>query len=101
MEDMNGIEVLKKLKKISPKAEFIFLTGNESTEVAVNSIKYGAYDYIIKDDVALDKVNDKIVKIIKLKDLENKNRQIKKSILLTSMGVLIIVILSILFFVIM
>ena len=48
-----NVEVFKRVKKLSPKTDFIFLTANESTEVAVSSIKYGAFDYIIKDEVAL------------------------------------------------
>ena len=50
-----NVEVFKRVKKLSPKTDFIFLTANESTEVAVSSIKYGAFDYIIKDEVALAK----------------------------------------------
>lgn len=66
MGDSTGIEVLRKVKKHSKNSEFIFLTANESVEVAVNSMKYGAYDYIIKDkDVALKRVVDKIQKISK------------------------------------
>jgi DNA-binding NtrC family response regulator len=101
MEDMNGLDVLRKVKKSSPKTEFIFLTGNESVDVAINSIKYGAFDYIIKDEVAMDKVNDKIIKITRLKALEHKSIQIKKYILISTMVVLLIIVLSILFFVIL
>ncbi|MBT3384269.1 MAG: response regulator [Prolixibacteraceae bacterium] len=99
LEEMNGIDVLRRVKKISPKTEFIFLTGNESMEVAVNSIKFGAYDYVIKDNVALEKVLDKIQKISKLFKLLQRNRQIRKSMVLFLVGLLVIVIFSILYFV--
>ncbi len=67
---MNGVEVLKRAKKIYPNVEFIFLTAQDSTEIAVNSMRYGAYDYILKDGVTFDKVFDRIKKIVKTKTLE-------------------------------
>ncbi len=99
MQDMTGIDVLRKVKKESPKSDFIFLTANDSTEIAVNSIKYGAFDYIIKNEVALDKVNDKIKKIIRRKDLENKNRQIRKYMWMFLVVILVIIVFSFLHFV--
>jgi DNA-binding NtrC family response regulator len=99
LEDITGIEVLKQVKKISHKTEFIFLTGNENMEVAVNTIKYGAYDYIIKDELALDRVVDKIHKIVKLFELEKKNNQIKKAMIGFLVVVVVLVIFAILYFV--
>lgn len=75
--DMTGLEVLRKVKSVQPQTEFVFLTANESMEVAVNTIKYGAYDYIIKDEVALEKMINKVNKIGVLLDLNDKNKQIK------------------------
>lgn len=98
MDGMNGLQVLQRVKKKSPKTEFIFLTGNESMEVAVNSIKYGAYDYIIKDEVALDKANDKVTKILRLKNLENRNKQIRKYMTITVVVLVLIVIFSVLIY---
>lgn len=74
---MNGVEVLKRAKKIYPDVEFIFLTAQNSTEIAVNTMRYGAYDYIVKDGVTFDKVFDRIQKIIKMKTLEGNVTTIK------------------------
>lgn len=99
LEKMNGIDVLLNVKKISPDSEFIFLTGNESMEVAVNTIKFGAYDYIIKDKVTLDKVVDRIQKIRKVKALEMRNKQIQKFIILFLSVIFLIVLFAVLYFV--
>lgn len=99
LEKMNGVDVLLKVKKISPGSEFIFLTGNESMEVAVNTIKFGAYDYIIKDKVTLDKVVDRIQKIRKVKALETRNKQIQKFIILFLSVIFLIVLFAVLYFV--
>lgn len=99
LDGINGLDVLKKVKKVNPESEFIFLTNNEGMEVAVNTIKFGAYDYIIKDKVALDKIVDRIRKISKVRALKIANKQIKKAMIWFSFVVLAIVIFAFLYFV--
>jgi DNA-binding NtrC family response regulator len=48
MEDMDGIETLKILKKMAPELAVIMLTGHGSAEAAHQGIKEGAYDYLTK-----------------------------------------------------
>lgn len=48
MEDMDGIEVLKILKKMAPELIVIMLTGHGSAEAAHEGFKEGAYDYLTK-----------------------------------------------------
>jgi DNA-binding NtrC family response regulator len=98
MNEMNGLEVLQKVKKVIPDAEFIFLTGNEDIEVAVTTMKSGAYDYVIKDNVALDKVVNKIQKIIKVFELERKNKQIQFLVRMFVLLVSVVIVFSILIF---
>ncbi len=95
LEGVNGITVLKKAKKLNPETEFIFLSGQDNMEVAINTMKYGAFDYIIKDKVTLDKVLDKISKIIALKKLGKSHKQTKAFMLLF----LTIIVLMVIFFI--
>ena len=48
MTDLDGIEVLKILKKMAPEMVVIMLTGHGSAEAAHEGIRHGAYDYLIK-----------------------------------------------------
>ena len=48
MEDMDGIEVLKIMKKMVPKIEVIMLTGHGSEKAAKEGIALGAFDYLTK-----------------------------------------------------
>jgi len=48
MTDMDGIEVLKVLKKMVPELVVIMLTGHGSAEAAHEGIRLGAYDYLTK-----------------------------------------------------
>ncbi len=48
MPGQNGIEVLKEIKLIDPKSLVIIMTAYGTTETAIEAMKYGAYDYILK-----------------------------------------------------
>jgi len=48
MPGMDGIEVLKRLKKIDPYVVVIIITAYASIESAISAMKTGAYDYIQK-----------------------------------------------------
>lgn len=50
LPDMNGSEILKKIKSISPDTNVIIISGQEDIQTAINLLKDGAYDYITKDD---------------------------------------------------
>jgi two-component system, OmpR family, response regulator len=47
---MNGLEVLKKIMAVNPETKVIFLSSQDKMEIAVDTIKHGAYDYIVKND---------------------------------------------------
>jgi two-component system response regulator HydG len=48
MARMSGIDALKEIKKISPGIPILIMTAYASVETAVDALKSGAYDYIIK-----------------------------------------------------
>jgi two-component system response regulator AtoC len=48
LPDINGIEVLKKIKEIDPDIIVIMMTGYGTIESAVQAMKYDAFDYISK-----------------------------------------------------
>lgn len=48
MPGMDGIETLKAIKKLYPLVEVIMLTGHATVESAVDGLKSGAIDYLMK-----------------------------------------------------
>jgi len=48
LPDINGIEMVKRAKEISPATEIIMITGEGSTEKAIEATKAGAFYYIEK-----------------------------------------------------
>src|SRR5687767_9927195 len=45
---MSGLDVLRKLRADHPETEVILLTGEGTIETAVEAMKLGAFDYILK-----------------------------------------------------
>jgi DNA-binding NtrC family response regulator len=48
MPGMNGIETLREIKKAFPATEVILLTGHATFESAMDGMKLGAFDYLMK-----------------------------------------------------
>jgi len=48
MPGMDGVDVLGEIKRIKPLTEVIMLTGNATVETAIEGMKLGAYDYLMK-----------------------------------------------------
>src|SRR4249919_613051 len=51
MENMNGIDVLHSIKDFDNEITVIFISGQEEIDIAVNALKYGAFDYITKSQI--------------------------------------------------
>jgi len=60
---MNGLQILKKLKESFQNLPVIFLSGQEKAEIAANTIKYGAWDYVVKNENAFHRIEILITNI--------------------------------------
>ena len=56
LPDINGQEMLKKIKAELPDTPIIMISGQEDISTAINLLKDGAYDYIVKDDDTKDRL---------------------------------------------
>jgi polysaccharide export outer membrane protein len=72
MDVMNGLEVLKKIKRFNPDIYVVFVSGQEAIETAVSSLKYGAFDYIVKGSNDLEHITVVLQKIQTVKELLRK-----------------------------
>jgi DNA-binding NtrC family response regulator len=59
MPGISGLEVLQEMKRLGIAAEVVVLSGHASLETAVEIVKYGAYDYLLKPS-AVDEILLKI-----------------------------------------
>ncbi len=61
MPGLDGIETLKEIKKLKPLTEVLMLTGHGTVETAIEGMKHGAYDFLMKPcemDTLLEKIGD-------------------------------------------
>ncbi len=57
LPDVNGLDLLEKLKALDPSPEAIMVTAVKEIQSAVRAIKLGAYEYIIKPFLVDDVIN--------------------------------------------
>ncbi len=65
MPQMDGVEVTKSIKHLRPDIDVIIITGYATVETAVETMKYGAMDYVQKpftEDELLDFTNKSLIR---------------------------------------
>jgi DNA-binding NtrC family response regulator len=65
MPGMDGMETLARIKKAHPNIEVIMLTGHATVESAIDGMKAGAFDYLMKPceiDLLLAKIDRAVIK---------------------------------------
>lgn len=100
MPGMDGIELLQRIKKGYPDTEVIMITGHGEMELAIQSLKFDATDFITKpihDDaleIALKRANEKIILKTQIKNytenlenlVEEKSRKLIEAEHLATVG---------------
>lgn len=71
MPEMNGIELLQRVKAVDPKIKVIMVTAYPEIDMAVNAMRLGAYDFIIKP-ADLDLIVISVKKALESKRLEEE-----------------------------
>ena len=79
MPEMDGIELLEKIKESGKDVVTIFVTGFSTIESAVNAMRKGAYDYLTKP-IDLNKLEITIKNAIENKKLKSENIMLKQQI---------------------
>lgn len=75
--ETNGIEVLRKIKSFDPNIEVIFLSAQEKLSTAIQSLKYGAYDYLEKNNANLQRLQMLVKRISQHKAIVSENKSLK------------------------
>lgn len=92
---MDGIEALQELKTIAPSTEVVMISGQDKIEVAVNTIKHGAFDYIVKGEGAFVRAEKVVFNIYRYHKLTATANRYKSLMILFGIGMLLMVILVI------
>lgn len=68
---MNGLDMLHKVKELSPQTEVVMISGQKDLDVITNLIKEGATDYVEKDVQWRQKIKDVVYRIMS-KDMRKR-----------------------------
>jgi two-component system response regulator AtoC len=79
MPDLTGIEVLKKIKEISPSTIVVVITGYGSIENAVEAMRLGAFNYLIKP-FSLDTIEAVVEKAKEHRKLIDENQFLREEV---------------------
>ncbi|MCX6553660.1 MAG: sigma-54 dependent transcriptional regulator [Candidatus Aminicenantes bacterium] len=79
MPDLNGIELLKKIKTHDPEMPVIMITAYATTNDAIEAMKLGAEDYIMKP-FSLEELKIIINKSLHKKNIERENVELKEKL---------------------
>jgi len=63
MPDMDGVELLRYCKEVSPATVFILITGVPTIDTAIDAVNFGADRYVIKGDRLLDELRPAVQKV--------------------------------------
>lgn len=79
MPKMEGIQVLEEASKISPETFFIIMTAYASVKTAIDALRQGAYDYLIKP-VEFDDVIVRVKRLLDYKKLALENKTLRQRV---------------------
>src|SRR4030042_5995278 len=79
MPGADGIKVLREIMRIRPETRVIMITAYGTVEMAVEAIKLGACEYVVKP-VVMDDILIKIRQNLRYLELHEENKQLKQEL---------------------
>ncbi len=80
LPDMNGDLLLAQVREASPDTKVIIISGQEDVKVAIDLLKKGAYDYIVKDEDAKDRLWNTINHLRETVELKHEIESLKEEV---------------------
>src|ERR671912_2353751 len=80
LPDMDGGEVLKKIREVHPDIQVIIISGQEDVATAISLLKNGAFDYIVKDDDTKDRVWNALLHLKEINGLRHEVEVLKEQV---------------------
>lgn len=78
MGDMSGIDLLQQARESNFNGQFIILTAFATTETAIQALKMGAYDYILKTESLLDELGLIVKNALDHRRLREENTYLRR-----------------------
>src|SRR5947209_14221043 len=68
LPDMNGLDVMQRLHELDARCPVIFITGKSTTDTAIDAMKRGAFEYLLKP-LELPRLRELIAKAMEISRL--------------------------------
>jgi two-component system response regulator AtoC len=92
----DGLQVLQRIHTRSPETQVVIISSSESAETAMEFIKNGAYEYLVKNESTFPKVKELLLEmqdsVLKVEDVKINVRRSPKGLI----GILLLIMLLIL-----
>lgn len=95
---MNGLEILKKIKKINSGIAVVILSAQDKFEIAAESLKYGAYEYIVKSESAFIRTHHILKNLIERFGIKQVSKGYEKWNVSIAIALIILIIIDIIFY---
>ena len=76
LPDLDGLEVLKRVREGQNPPDVIVITAYATTETAIEAMRLGAHDYLIKP-FSIDELRIKIARLLSRRALQEQNGQLR------------------------
>jgi len=83
---MDGLDVLQEIKKIDSEVDVVMLSGQDKIEVAVKTMQYGAFDYIVKGESSFYRAEKAVFNIYRFKKLQGNADTYKRLSIYLAIG---------------
>src|SRR5271154_6755599 len=80
MPDMDGVELLRYSKEVSPSTIFILITGVPTIGTAIDAVNFGADRYVVKGDRLLDELRPAVQQITENQRLKKEAGELRRQI---------------------
>jgi two-component system, OmpR family, response regulator len=94
----DGISILKEIKARSPKSEVVMFSGEDKLEVAMEGMRNGAYDYVVKGESAFNKIEKVIDNLGERHKMEAIQIAQKKTITFLAIALVLTILGALLYF---
>lgn len=80
LPDITGDDLFRRIREVSPQVPVIVISSQEEVTVAVNLLKMGVNDYLVKDEATKDLLWNAIIRIRETQSLKKEVEQLREEL---------------------
>jgi DNA-binding NtrC family response regulator len=83
LDHTTGLELLVKIKRQDPNVFVVLVSGQDDIQIAVKALKYGAIDYLTKEEFSAERIGklfEKLEELNSIIDAKNRKKKLSTSV---------------------